>query len=151
MDAGTAQAQTRGPVTNLPLPRFVSLRTGEGNARRGPGMNHRIDWVFNRRSMPLQVTAEFEHWRRVEDIEGLGGWMHYALLSGTRTVLVLEDMAAMRLQSDLRAPLVAYLEAGVIGRVLRAGDGWVRVDADGIRGWMPVAALWGVGADETIG
>ena len=38
----------RGAVTNLPLPRYVSLKTGEGNARRGPGSTHRIDWVFTR-------------------------------------------------------------------------------------------------------
>jgi SH3-like domain-containing protein len=28
-------AQTRGPVTGLPLPRFVSLKTSQANVRRG--------------------------------------------------------------------------------------------------------------------
>jgi SH3-like domain-containing protein len=64
----------RGSVTSLPLPRYVSLKTNEGNARRGPGLTHRIDWVFTRAGMPLRITAEFEHWRRVEDSEGVGGW-----------------------------------------------------------------------------
>ena len=41
-----AWAQQRGPVTNLPLPRFVSLKTNEANARRGPDLSHRIDWVY---------------------------------------------------------------------------------------------------------
>ncbi len=41
-----------GCVTNLPLPRFVSLKGDEGNARRGPGLTHRIDWVFTRPGMP---------------------------------------------------------------------------------------------------
>lgn len=144
-------AQVRGPVTNLPLPRFVSLKTSEGNARRGPSTAHRVDWIFTRRDMPLRVTAEFEHWRRVEDVEGLGGWMHHALLSGARTGLVVEDMAALRIQADSRAPVVAYLEAGVIGRIQRAGEGWCRFVAGGHRGWLPVAALWGVAPDEEIG
>jgi SH3-like domain-containing protein len=65
-----------GCVTNLPLPRFVSLKGNEGNARRGPGLTHRIDWVFTRSGMPLRITAEFENWRRVEDFEGAGGWVH---------------------------------------------------------------------------
>jgi len=149
--AGPAVAQARGPVTNLPLPRFVSLKSREGNARRGPSMAHRIDWVFTRRDMPLRVTGEYEHWRRVEDIEGVGGWMHHALLSGTRTAIVTRDLAALRIQADPRAPVIAYLEAGVIGRVLRADDGWCRLRADGLRGWTELGALWGVERHERIG
>ena len=35
-----------GPETNLPLPRFVSLKAGKANIRRGPGLTYRIDWIF---------------------------------------------------------------------------------------------------------
>ncbi|NNF73231.1 MAG: aspartyl-trna synthetase, partial [Rhodobacteraceae bacterium] len=91
--SGAALAeQTRGPVTNLPLPRFVSLKASEGNVRRGPSLSHRIDWVFTRRDMPLEITGEYGHWRRVRDRDGAGGWMHYSLLSGARTVIVAQDM-----------------------------------------------------------
>ena len=145
-----AAAAERGPETGLPLPRFVSLKGGEGNARRGPGLTHRIDWVFKRRDMPLRVTAEFEHWRRVEDAEGVGGWMHFALLSGVRTVLVQDDMTALRLTADARAPVVAWLEAGVVARVLGCGPEWCRLRADGLRGWAPKASLWGVAPDELL-
>ena len=152
--AETGAAETgpagRGPVTGLPMPRFVSLRGGEGNARRGPGMTHRIDWVFTRRNMPLRVTAEFEHWRRVEDAEGLGGWMHFALLSGVRHVLVQEDMTPLHLQADARAPVVGYMEAGVIARLQDCGPEWCRLRADSLRGWAPRAALWGVGDGEIL-
>ena len=48
-----------GCVTNLPLPRFVSLKGSEGNARRGPGLTHRIDWVFTRAGMPLMLWVRF--------------------------------------------------------------------------------------------
>ena len=83
----------RGPVTNLPLPRYVSLKGGEGNARRGPSLSHRIDWVFRHPGMPLRVVAEFGHWRRVEDQDGAGGWVHYSLLSGVRTAISLATTA----------------------------------------------------------
>ena len=53
-----------------------------------PGLTHRVDWVFTRAGMPLKITAEYENWRRVEDFEGAGGWVHYSLLSGVRTVMV---------------------------------------------------------------
>ena len=68
-DAGPAI----GPETNLPVPRFVSLRAHEANVRRGPSLSHRIDWIFKRRDMPLQVIAEYGHWRRVIDRDGQGG------------------------------------------------------------------------------
>jgi SH3-like domain-containing protein len=50
----------------------VSLKTDEGNARRGPALDQRIDWVFVREDMPLRITAEYGHWRRVEDREAKG-------------------------------------------------------------------------------
>ncbi|HCT32088.1 MAG TPA: aspartyl-trna synthetase, partial [Sulfitobacter sp.] len=78
-------AQEVGQVTNLPVPRFVSMKASEGNVRRGPSLTHRIDWVFKHRDLPLRITAEHGHWRRVEDRDGMGGWVHYSLLSGTRT------------------------------------------------------------------
>lgn len=139
-----------GCVTNLPLPRFVSLKGSEGNARRGPGTNHRIDWVFTREGMPLMVTAEYENWRRVEDQEGAGGWVHFALLSGVRTVLVTLDMAEIREAPADSARLVAQAEIGVVGRVLSCRDGWCRIAMEGQRGWMRKTALWGVGPDETV-
>ncbi|MEP1586872.1 MAG: aspartyl-trna synthetase, partial [Tateyamaria sp.] len=33
-----ALAKDVGPITNLPLPRYVSLKAAEGNVRRGPSL-----------------------------------------------------------------------------------------------------------------
>ncbi len=141
-------ARDTGPVTNLPLPRFVSLKAAEGNVRRGPSLTHRIDWVFKRRDMPLRITAEHGHWRRVEDRDGLGGWVHYSLLSGTRTVIVEQDMLTLHARPDPTAPAAAALEAGVIARLGKCGPEWCRVSSGGYRGWAPKSRLWGVEAGE---
>lgn len=149
--AAAAQAQpehARGPVTNLPLPRFVSLKASEGNVRRGPSLTHRIDWVFKRRDMPLQVTAEHGHWRRVQDRDGAGGWVHYALLSGVRTVLVEQDMLAVHARPADDAPVTARFELGVVARLGECSHDWCRISAGGYRGWTRKESLWGVGADE---
>jgi SH3-like domain-containing protein len=143
-------AEDRGPVTNLPLPRFVSLKTDEGNVRRGPSLTHRIDWVFTRRNMPLEVTAEYGNWRKVRDREGAGGWVHYALLSGVRTALVEEDMTALRSKPDDTAPINARAETGVVARLGECSADWCWVTADGQRGWVRKAALWGVKRDEIL-
>lgn len=138
----------RGPVTNLPMPRYVSLKANEANVRRGPSLSHRIDWVFQRRDMPLRVVGEYGHWRRVVDREGMGGWVHYALLSGNRTVIIDADLTALRNQPEIDAMEVALLEAGVIADLGECGPDWCRLRAGGYRGWAPKSALFGVGLEE---
>ncbi|MES2914312.1 MAG: SH3 domain-containing protein [Pseudomonadota bacterium] len=139
-----------GCVTNLPLPRFVSLKGSDGKARRGPGLTHRIDWVFTRAGMPLRITAEYENWRRVEDSEGAGGWVHYSLLSGVRTALVTLDMAELHSEPDDDATVVAQAEMGVIGRILECDPDWCRVSLDGTRGWIRTSEIWGVKDGESV-
>jgi SH3-like domain-containing protein len=139
-----------GCVTNLPLPRFVSLKGNEGNARRGPGLTHRIDWVFTRAGMPLIITAEYENWRRVEDQDGAGGWVHYSLLSGVRSALVTLDMAEFHDAPDGEAAVTVQAELGVVGRILECQPDWCRLTIGGEKGWVRKTALWGVQPDETI-
>jgi SH3-like domain-containing protein len=146
--APQAQAADRGSVTNLPLPRYVSIKSGEVNVRRGPSLTHRVDWVFTREDMPVEITAEHGHWRRVRDRDGAGGWVHYSLLSGTRTVIVDQDMLALHSRPDPAAPANAHLEQGVVARLDNCTPDWCRLSAGGYRGWAPKTALWGVKPDE---
>ncbi len=141
---------SKGPVTNLPLPRYVSLKGNSGNARRGPSTGHRIDWVFTAPGMPLRITAEYENWRRVEDMEGMGGWVHYALLSGSRTVLVKVDLAEFRSQPRPGADVAFQAERNVIARLLECDVDWCRVNAAGEKGWVEKTAIWGVDSGELI-
>ncbi|SHL67335.1 SH3-like domain-containing protein [Roseovarius marisflavi] len=143
-------AQERGPVTNLPLPRFVSMKASEGNVRRGPSLTHRIDWVFKHRDMPLEITAEHGHWRRVRDRDGAGGWVHYTLLSGVRTAIVEQDMLDLLAKPEPGAMVAARLESGVIARLEECGPDWCEISAAGYDGWAPKSALWGVDAGEVF-
>lgn len=139
-----ARAAERGSETNLPLPRFVSMKAFEGYARRGPSSTHRIDWVFKRRHMPLQIVAEYGHWRRVVDQEGAGGWMHYSLLSGNRTVLVAAPEAVLRRRPSRDAPVTARLQQGVVAWLGHCAMDWCEVEVNGAEGWSATAAFWGV-------
>lgn len=140
----------RGAVTSLPIPRYVSLKGNVGNARRGPGLTHRIDWVFTHGGMPLRITAEHENWRRVEDAEGMGGWVHYALLSGVRTVLVTAPLADFRRSPDPAADILFQAESGVIGRVSECLPDWCRVSVQGEKGWVSKAQVWGSDPGEIV-
>ena len=141
---------TVGSETSLPLPRFVSLKTDEGNARRGPSLDDRIDWVFVREDMPLRIVAEYGHWRKVEDRDGVGGWVHYSLLSGTRTVIVDGDPLHLRSGPEDNATEIALLQRNVIARLESCEPDWCRVSAGGYSGWARKTDLWGVGADEVL-
>ncbi|QDL91606.1 hypothetical protein FDP22_07275 [Paroceanicella profunda] len=137
---------TIGPVTHMPLPRFVSLKT-EANARRGPGLDHRVDWIFKRRHMPLKVVAEFDNWRKVVDADGTGGWVHYTLLRGARTVVVRAPETMLHeLASDNSLP-VAVAKQGVIGDLESCKALWCQIDANGYEGWVRKDDIWGV--DDT--
>ncbi|MEM1362012.1 MAG: SH3 domain-containing protein [Pseudomonadota bacterium] len=139
----TALATELGPVTNRPLPRFVSMKASEANVRRGPSRSHRIDWVFKHRGMPLVVTAEYGHWRYVQDYDGLGGWVHYAMLSGTRTALVTEQIVDIRRRPAMSSPITARAEQDVVLKIRECAPGWCRVSTGGHSGWAPSTALWG--------
>lgn len=140
----------RGPITNLPMPRFVSLKGKEGNARRGPGLTHRIDWVFVRAGMPLRITGEYEHWRRIEDAEGAGGWVHFALLSGVRSAQVIVDFAEFHSTPDDDAAVSFKAEKDVIGWIQECSPDWCRLSIDGEKGWVRKTALWGVDPGEVV-
>ncbi|WP_439153906.1 SH3 domain-containing protein [Yoonia sp.] len=144
----TSQTPTLGPETNLPLPRYVSLKASESNVRRGPSLSHRIDWVYTRRNMPLQVIAEYGHWRRVIDRDGQGGWVHYSMLSGARTVLINKETTALRARPDETSLENALLEPGVIARLGECNADWCQLTAGGYRGWAPKSVLWGVAPTE---
>ena len=147
---GGATAQERGTVTNLPLPRFVSLKTNEGNVRRGPSLTHRIDWVFKHKDTPLEITAEHGHWRRVRDRDGAGGWIHYSLLSGVRTVIIEKDMLEILSGPDESSMVIARLELGVIARLDECIIDWCRLSAEGYKGWTHKNHLWGIAPNEIL-
>lgn len=136
--------------SGLPLPRFVSLKAGEVNARAGPGFRYPVNWVFLRKDMPVEVLEEFGQWRRVRDIEDAGGWVHQRLLSGRRGVIVAGGEHVLYRDPDTSARLAARAEAGVQGRLLSCSGAWCQVDLAGHRGWMPRAHLWGVYDGETV-
>lgn len=144
-----ASAAEIGPETGLPLPRFVSLKSGEVNVRRGPGRAHKVDWIFVRRGAPVEITAEYGHWRRVRDRDGAGGWVHYSLLRGRRTAIV-TDSARLREEPLPDAVPVADAEPGVIGVIDECEKIYCLIEAEGYEGWIDKTALWGVRPGEVI-
>lgn len=125
-----------------PPARYASLKIEGANGRRGPGLEHRIDWIYERAGLPFQVLGESGPWRRVRDPDGAEVWMHAQNLDPRRTAY-LRTAAEMRRQPRAGAAAKAHLAAGVIGALTGCQEGWVRIAVGGRVGWVEAAAVWG--------
>jgi len=144
-----------GTGSGLPVPRFVSLKSEKVNVRAGPTKEHDVAWIYNRSALPVEVTAEFENWRRIRDWEGAEGWVYHSLLSGRRTAMVApqnkdKELLVLRDKPDAAAGVKAKLEHGVLATVKRCDKGWCRLVGDGFDGWIEQARLWGVYPNEKV-
>ncbi len=146
-------ADQLGTVSGLPLPRYASLKTDRVNLREGPSKDHRTVWVYQRAGLPVEITAEFEIWRKVRDSEGTEGWVLHSLLSGRRTALVASKSGAtipLLAKAQNGSDLVANLQAGVIVNVHNCDGAWCSVDIDSVKGYVEQVRLWGVYPDEKV-
>lgn len=146
-----------GPVTGLPMPRFVSIKSSPVNVRGGPSTNHQVAWVFVRKAVPVEVTAEFENWRRIRDVDGDQGWVFHTLIDGTRTVMVVGpnrqvpregDLVPLHFAPDSASDEVALVEPGVIGTLVNCSQTWCAVRMGPHEGFMRASSLFGIYARE---
>jgi SH3-like domain-containing protein len=144
----TLTRPSRPGRTGLPLPRFVSLRSGEVNLRTGPGVRYPIDWVYRRRHLPVEVIDEFDTWRRIRDWQGTVGWVHQSMLQGRRTILVVGERRLIYRDPQDDAPGLAYAEPGAIGRLSTCRGDWCEIDIKGFTGWLRRSDFFGVYDDE---
>ena len=148
---GRSSMTSVGTETGLPIPRFVTLRAREVNARTGPGVRYPIDWVYQRPNLPVEVVAEFDTWRKIRDSEGTEGWVHQSMLSGRRTVITTTAVRLLRREPAESAAPMARLEPGVIAWLEICRQEWCEVEVAGIDGWLHRSDVWGVRADEAVG
>lgn len=152
--AGIAAKDMPPTTSGLPVPRYVSLKSDHVNVRAGPTKDQDVTWIYTRAGLPVEITAEFENWRRVRDSEGSEGWVYHSLLSGKRTAVVTmknkNDLASIYDSPDPKSAVAARLQAGVVAQVKRCNDGWCRVTGEGFDGWIEQQRLWGVYADEKV-
>ena len=152
--SGALQAQPVGTASGLPVPRFVSLKADKVNMHIGPAKTYEVRWVYQRAGLPVEITAEFENWRRVRDSDGAEGWVYHSLLSGRRTGVVTakskDNLIPLYRSADAGSGVVAQLQPGVLGQVKRCTDTWCQFSGHGFDGYIPQVRLWGVYANEKV-
>ncbi|MHA6684994.1 SH3 domain-containing protein [Mesorhizobium sp. A556] len=153
--AAPVQSVTLGP-SGLPLPRFVSLKSGRVNSRVGPGVNYSVEWMYTKSGLPMEIVQEYDTWRRVRDAEGSEGWINQSLLSGRRTAIVTpwqrgkETRINLLREPDEKASVIAIIEPGVIGSIKACNGQWCEMTFDGHTGWLSQSSLWGAYPGEKV-
>jgi SH3-like domain-containing protein len=152
--AGAPARAGADPTSSLPVPRFVSLKADRVNVRAGPDKDHDVTFIYTRVGWPVEITAEFENWRRVRDSDGSEGWVYHSLLSGKRMAAVrlktTADLAPLHAKPDAQSAVTARLQSGVLGAVKQCTGTWCRLVGEGFDGWVEQNRLWGVYPDEKI-
>lgn len=118
--------------------------------RSGPGRQYPILWIYQRRELPVEVTAEYGAWRRVRDSDGTVGWMHGNLLSGRRTALISGRIRDLKAEPTSESPTTLRAEPGVIGEIRECEARWCRLSIQGTSAWLPEGHFWGAYKDETL-
>ena len=145
---GRVRQRTAGAALRQPQGR-------QGQRARRPGQDHDVNWVYQRAGLPVEITAEFENWRRIRDCRrrrGLGlslaavgpAHRHGDRQDQGRSGAALRE-ARRRERGDRQAPA----RRGRHGEALQR-RGWCRVTGDGFDGWIQQERLWGVYPNEKV-
>ncbi len=139
----TADTETRiSPFSEKPVPRFESLRSTKVHGRRGPSVEHPIDWTYERKGLPVLIIKESPSWRRVRDPDGIEVWIHKGLLSAKLTGITSQDVL-LKHGTEPGSDDLAIIKSGVIVDVLGRLDGMVKIRAGGVIGWTRADFVWG--------
>lgn len=140
-----AEKADRPTPSGLPVPRYVSLKFDQVNARSAPGDDSRLLWVYRAKGLPVQVVAETADWRRVCDPERGLAWVHRRTTDGRRTAMRLKATPlAMHGSPQADSPIKAYLASRALADLDRCNkDGWCKLKAGHASGWVPAAEIWG--------
>jgi SH3-like domain-containing protein len=157
MQAGFAHAAgeiAARSASGLPVPRFVSLKSDRVNVRSGPNKDQDVRWVYTRTGMPVEITAEFENWRRIRDWEGAEGWVYHSLLSGKRTAVVVpkskDELVPLYENAEPESAVVARLQSGVQGQLKSCTGNWCEFAGKNFSGWIRQERIWGAYPNEKV-
>lgn len=137
--------------TGYDLPRFAAIASKKAFVRAGPGVKYPILWVYEKEDYPVEITLEFEHWRKIRGHDGEEGWVHSSLLSGKRSAFIPGDHDInLHKKPAAESQVVAVLKPGVIAGLKACEGDYCKIAASGYEGWAERKSIWGVYASEDL-
>ena len=143
--ASATHAEDRKP------PYWASIASGQAMIRSGPARNYPGLWLYQRRDLPVRVVQTYPQWRRIEDVDGIQGWMLVTMLSDRRTALVRPGRPRdLHARADPASPVRYKAEPGVVGRIDHCDGAWCHIAVGSRDGWIAQGELYGVAVGETF-
>lgn len=132
--------------------RFAAMRADKVNARSGPNIRYPIEWIYQQQNHPVEIIAEYEHWRKIRDFEGTTSWVRRNLLTNTRYALVAESGENNIYEKEsLNSDVIARVENGVVAKIKKCTQTFCYLEfEDNIEGWMPRSVLYGIKKGEEL-
>ena len=100
--------------------------------------------------MPVEIIAEYDTWRKIRDWEGAEGWVHRAMLSSRRSLIILSEEKTIRGQYNNESPAIARLSKGMVVNIKECRLAWCYINIRGHTGWISRQATWGLYPEEII-
>ena len=146
-----AQAKNIGSDTGYKIPRFVTLKSNEVNLRVGSSTNYPIVLKYTTRNLPVEITDEYDVWRKTKDIEGNEGWIHKTLLQGDRFAIINQTyQSSVKLYLKPQGIAIGEIGKFNIVKINSCLLGWCKIEYEKYKGWIKKENLWGVYKDEKI-
>lgn len=138
-------------ATGLPVPRWVTVKAGRVNVRRGPSLDYEVLWTYVKPGVPVEVIAEYDSWRRIRDADGSTGWMKAAMLGSQRNVMVIGRVnTAILAAPKADADAVALAQPGLVAELVACSGEWCEISTRGYDGFVTRDRLWGVYEGEAV-
>ena len=135
----------KGPVTNLDMPRFVSLKSNDVNLRVGPSVNYPIELKYTQNNLPVEIIDEFDVWRKIKDSENNIGWLHKSLIKGERYILTgYKNEKEINLYNRPNGKIIGVIKKNNILDLKMCIINWCKVSQNKIKGWLLKKNVWGV-------
>lgn len=130
------------------FPAWGSVKVHKANMRVGPGLEYRVNWIYQRVGLPLKVLRAIGGWWLVEDPDGARGWLRQSFVSKQRTGMVRGEVAELHEDRDGGGKVLWRAAPGVIGKLDKCSDTSCRFSVIGAPGetrWGYIArgSVWG--------
>lgn len=130
---------------------FMSIKSSEVNARKGPGVNYPILYNYEYKWLPVKILASYDNWRKIKDLEGDESWIHLSFLSKKRTVILSSKTPVYLYKSNSSSSIiVAKIMPKVVMSLKSCNKSWCKVTAKNVTGYIMASNIWGLNKDEKI-
>ena len=147
----SVKANDIGSDTGFQIARFVSLKSNDVNLRIGSSTNYPIILKYNTKNLPIQITKEYENWRKIKDIDGNEGWIHKNLIHGERYWIIdINNKSFIKVHSKPEGKEIGEIGKRNIVKINVCLENWCKIKFKNYKGWIKKEYLWGIFSKENI-